>query len=152
MRRPDRVEIIRRGADPLLVRDQALRTALRRAAALTAEHRRAQAALIRARAAVLRRLGPHLGDGAVTLRSGSATLRVTPREEVLLPEANVREARRLLGRRFSRMVRSRRLYFCRRELLGHPEARGLLEVRTLAPRFTFLAGQGAPRRKKGEAA
>lgn len=130
------------GTQAVCISDPELAAALARAYEIHKTIRALEPERLLARGLIARRAAELLKDeqGTVTFKVGALAITVNRRQETLIPEDNVTEVRRLLGRRFSELVRTRRAYVGRPALLEQAGARlrALLRFRQLSPRFTWV--------------
>lgn len=129
---------IRRAADPELA------AALRRAFALWGRLKAIEAELSEAKDEIARRaeeLSSPAGGYTVTFEAGGAACSVSMRHEALVPEENVPALRRLLGRRFRDLVRTRTRHAATSRLVREAgdEVLALLNLRRLSPQFRWEA-------------
>jgi len=131
---------VRQGGEALEVEDAGLSRSLARAFALWRSLKSTEAEFSREKEAIFRRAGEIAGGGsAATIESEGVSLTITPRHEALVPEENVPALRRLLGRRFKDLVRTRTRHLATGRLLGEagPEVLALLELNALSPQFRW---------------
>lgn len=126
------------------IRDRELAHALRKSHELYRKSREAEPHMTAAKELIAARAEEFLGEGqgSVHFENDGLACRVTTRTEVLIPEENLVEVRRLLGRRFRDLVRVKTRYVGTRELLygADEEVRELIDLRRLCPRFTWQCG------------
>jgi DNA-binding protein YbaB len=126
--------------------DPELAGALRRAFALWARLGELEAELSEIKEEIARRAeevsGPSGGGGAtVTFEAGGAACTVSMRHEALVPQENVPALRRLLGRRFRDLVRTKVRHTATSRLVREAgeEALSLIKLRRLSPQFRWRA-------------
>jgi hypothetical protein len=123
------------------LRDRGLSTALRRGFELEKRISKLEAELSVLRGLMARRAHNVLRGqkGSVSFQTGRLTLRVSSRQETVVLEENVRELRRLLGRRFKELVRVKKIYTGSAKLVNGAdrEISRLIHVRQLSPRFNW---------------
>lgn len=89
----------------------------------------------------------HKGDsGTVTIKTDTVLCKVTFGYECVLPEENVAEARRILGKRFDDLVREKTTWTGNSELIDlaadadkGKAIRGLVQIKKKSPAITFSA-------------
>lgn len=132
-----------RGRERQLVEDGRLSAAVLRAFSLYEEIKALEAELSEAREVIRGRAKAYTGQRAtVSFEASGVICRVTERHEVTVPEGNVQELRRILGRRFKDLVSVRRKYLGTRKLVeeaaSHREVQGLIALRELSPQLSFF--------------
>lgn len=77
--------------------------------------------------------------GSVSFQTGRLNLRVSTRQEALVPEENVSRLRRLLGKTFHQLVREKKAYICSSKLIDGADSRisKLINIKQLKPRFNW---------------
>lgn len=150
----DRV-VVRRGRRREVIRDRKLSFALRRAFELYQQARAFERELSGVKEVIAARARDFTGPkGAVSFETDGLACGVRTTPEAVIPEENVVEVRRLLGRRFYDLVRVKKKYLGSARLLdggpggeGHAEfeeVRKLLVIKESAPRITWQAAGGEP--------
>jgi hypothetical protein len=132
-----------RGRERRRIEDGRLSFAVLRAFGLYEEIKALEAELSEARKVIRERAKAYAGQRAtVSFEASGVICRVTERHEVTVPEENVQELRRLLGRRFKDLVSVRRKYLGTRRLVeeaaSNGDIQGLLVLRELTPQLSFF--------------
>lgn len=129
------------GNEKKRVRDRGLSVTLRRGFELAKRVSELEAELSALRGLMAKRAHDVLRGrrGSVAFSTGSLTLRVTSRQEAVVPEENVGALRRLLGRRFKELVRVKKICTGSTKLIdgADREVLRLIHVRQLSPRFDW---------------
>jgi hypothetical protein len=133
--------LVKRGGSIRRVRDRRLSSAIKK---VFRQHVRAKALepeVREARGVIAGRAGDFLGGerGSVCFVVGGITLSVTPRYEAVIPEENVAEVRKILGRRFGSLVSVRKRYMGTRGLMDDERVGKLLSVKELSPSLRWEA-------------
>lgn len=131
-----------RGRERQVLEDGRLYSAVLRAFGLYQRMKALEAEFFEAKEVIKERAGGLAGDRAtVSFEADGVLCRVTARCEVTVPEDNVKELRKMLGRRFKDLVSERKRYLGTRKLVeeaaAHQEIRDLLTVRELSPQFSW---------------
>lgn len=137
---------VRQGGTGRRIIDPDLSETLRTAYGLWRRLKTLEAALSGAKEKIARRAGELSAQGStVTFETGGMTCTVTLRHEALVPEENLPELKRLLGRRFRDLVRTRTRHAATSRLVSEAEEEvlGLLRIRPLSPQFKW-GSQGMP--------
>jgi hypothetical protein len=134
------------GGSKSRIRDPELARAVSGAHSLWLRMRELEAELAKARAIIAGRAGELVDSGVtVSFESGGIRCTVAFRREATVPEENVAALKKLLGRRFKDLVRTKVSYTATRRLLeqaGDDEL-GLIRVRQLSPQFKW-SSEGRP--------
>lgn len=131
-----------RGRERQVMEDGRLYFAVLRAFSLYQRMKALEAELSEAKETIKERARGLMGDRAtVSFEADGVLCRVTTRCEVTVPEENVKELRKMLGRRFKDLVSERKRYLGTRKLVeeaaADQEIRDLLTVRELSPQFSW---------------
>lgn len=139
---PGQEVVVSNGRSREAVRDGRLFETVARAFALSKKAAAIEEQLKKARAFIAERAWELCGrDGAVELRCGDISCRVRARHEAAISEEKVKDARRILGRRFRELVNVKTRYLASRRLLEEAASRkdleDLITLRQLSPQFTW---------------
>lgn len=145
VKRPNEVVVRKGRRDEVVVRDRALRRAIGEAYTLWRETKEREPRLERMRELIAGKAREFVDDaGTVALEAGEITCRVTFRQELVVPPENVPELRRLLGRSFSSLIRSRTRFSAAPAIAGRngespapKTALRLINSRELNPQFRW---------------
>jgi len=134
--------VVIRGRVRQVIADSRLSSAIKKAFALYQQAKAVEPELSEARNFIAERARDFMGEGGtVSLQAGGITCTVTARYEAVIPEDNLKEVKRLLGRRFNELVRVRKKYLGSRLLIDEAASderiRKLLTVRQLSPQFKW---------------
>lgn len=140
---PNEVVVSRNGKEEAVLRDRALSRAIGEAYSLWRETKEREPRLTRMREQIAERARDFVDDaGTVSLEAGGVTCRVTFRQELVVPPENVAELRKLLGRKFSSLIRARTSFSASPDIQGRNGSRKapgaalrLIDMRELSPRF-----------------
>jgi hypothetical protein len=123
------------------VRDRGLSLALKKGFELQKRAERIEADLDAIKALVSKRAHDALRGqrGSVSFQTGRLTLKVSSRQEAMVPEENISKLRRLLGRRFQELIRVKNIYTGSPKLIALADARisKLINIKKLRPRFNW---------------
>jgi hypothetical protein len=131
---------VRQAGQRRTINDPELSDAVRRAYILWRRLKTLEAELSEAKGLIARR-AEELGGGGSTISfgAGDVTCTITSRHEALIPEENVVKLKKLLGRRFKDLVRTKVRYLatCRLVEEAGNEALSLMRLRRLSPQFKW---------------
>jgi hypothetical protein len=131
---------IRQGGDRRRINDPELSDALRRSYALWRRLKACESELSGAKRLIAKR-AEELGGGGSTVSfdAGDVTCTVTLRHEAVIPEENVAKLRKLLGRRFKDLVRTKVRHLATSRLVGEADGGtlSLIRLRRLSPQLKW---------------
>ncbi len=136
----DALITVRKRGEGHQINDPGLSAEIRRAYGLWRRIKALEAELSEAKALIVRRAEDlRAGGHTVAFETEGITCTVAMRYEAEIPEKNLRELRRLLGRRFKDLVRVKTRYSGTSRLVGEAgqEVLGLLRLRRLSPQFKW---------------
>lgn len=154
----DALVTVRKHGEGHQINDPGLGDAIRRTYGLWRRVKALEAELSEAKALIVRRAEDlRAGGHTVAFETKGITCTVAMRYEAEIPEENLRELKKLLGRRFKDLVRVKTRHSGTSRLLGEAglEVLGLLRLRRLSPQFkwgvtdSFSTAPSAPKLRKG---
>lgn len=130
--------VIKKGKDREVIRDGRLSSAIQRAFNLYQRGRAVEQEMSGAKGFIAQRARDFIGaGGTVSFQAGGVTCRFRSRHETVIPEENIKEVRRLLGKRFTELVKVQKKYMGSRDLIDDSRIRKLVTVKELSPQFTW---------------
>lgn len=131
---------IRQGGDLRRIIDPELSDALRKSYALWRKLKACEAELSVAKRLIVKRAEDLSGGGStVSFDAGDVTCTVTLRHEAVIPEENVTKLKKLLGRRFRDLVRTKVRHMATSRLVGEADngMLSLIRLRRLSPQLKW---------------
>jgi hypothetical protein len=131
---------VRQGGQRRKINDPGLSDALRRSYALWRRLKAFEAELSEAKGLIAKRAEELSGGGStVSFDAGDVTCTVTFRHEAVIPEENVAELKKLLGRRFKDLVRTKVRRLATSRLVGEADdgTLSLIRLRRLSPQLKW---------------
>jgi hypothetical protein len=154
----DALITVRKRGEGHQINDPGLSAAIQRAFDLWRRVKALEAELSEAKALIVRRAEDlRAGGHTVAFEARGITCTVAMRYEAGIPEENIQELKRLLGRRFKDLVRVKTRYSGTSRLVGEAglEVLRLLRLRRLSPQFkwgvtdSFNTAPSTPKLRKG---
>jgi hypothetical protein len=131
---------VRQGGQRREINDPGLSDALRRSYALWRRLKAIEAELSEGKGLIAKRAEEFSGGGStVSFDAGDVTCTVTFRHEAVIPEDNVAELKKLLGRRFKDLVRTKVRRLATSRLVGEADGDtlSLIRLRRLSPQLKW---------------
>ena len=129
------------GKEGKRVRDRGLSLAMKKGFALQKRAEELEANLDAIKALMAKRAQDALRGqkGSVSFQTGRLTLKVSSRQEAVVPEENISKLRRLLGKRFPQLVRMKKIYTGSSKLIDGADKKvsSLIHIKDLRPRFNW---------------